>query len=354
METMACGSVDYERVRASWRYERTGAVWRMRARRAWESEINSPLFDPMAGARATVLIADNRTEYKQSAYGVRHWCQRRAQEALLSLGAETAARWARVFLGSRCAYAFEIEEGKGIEGIVFGGEEVLDASLDGSVLRIMLCDDANSGRVFERYRRAAAVASCLEMGQVEHLFLERFDTTTRSWVIEEAALLTTWEVLNDFESWMEDCDKARHQVQAWLDGGRDTGPVTLFDIAHPEGLTLEDAIEQVQGMAQGFHPSARVDTVFFNDSKFEEWARDMQAFLSTHGNHLPSPVVRAFCLWMSRYAPLASYAQGKLKNRQVDELAAAAQEFAWVCPVIEDTAVMQAWAQYQAHLNQTA
>ena len=107
-------------------------------------------------------------------------------------------------------------------------------------------------------------------------------------------------------------------------------------------------------MARGFHPSARVDTVFFNDSKFEEWAREMQAFLSTHGNHLPSPVVRAFCLWMSRYAPLASYEQGKLKNRQVDELAAAAQEFAWVCPVIEDAAVMQAWAQYQAHLAQTA
>lgn len=349
METMACGSVDYERVRASWRYERTGAVWRMRARRAWENEMDSPMFNPMEDAQATVLIADNRTEYQQSTYGVRHWCHCRAQEALLSLGAEIAARWARIFLGSRCAFAFEIEEG--IEGIVFGGEEVLGVSLDGSVLRIMLCDDTNSARVLERYRRAAAVASCLEMGKVEHLFLERFDTTTRSWVIEEAALLTTWEVLNDFESWMEDCDKARHQVQAWLDGGRDPGPVTLFDIAHPEGLTLEDAIEQVQDMAQGFHPSARVETVFFNDSKFEEWAREMQAFLSTHGNHLPSPVVRSFCLWMSRYAPLASYEQGKLKNRQVDELAAAAQEFAWVCPVIEDTAVMQAWAQYQAHLQ---
>ena len=352
METMDCGSVDYERVRASWRYERTGAVWRMRARCAWENEMDSPMFNPMAGARATVLIADNRTEYKQSTYGVRHWCQRRAQEALLSLGAETAARWARIFLGSRCAYAFEIEEG--IEGIVFGGEEVLNASLDGSVLRIMLCDDANSGRVFERYHRAAALASCLEMGQVEHLFLERFDTTTRSCVVEEAAILTTWEVLNDFESWMEDCDKARHQVQAWLDGGRDTGPVTLFDIAHIEGLTLEDAIEQVQDMARGFHPSARVDTVFFNDSKFEEWTRDMQAFLSTHGMSLPSPVVRSFCIWMSRYAPLASYEQGKLKNRQVDELAAEAQEFAWVCPVIEDAAVMEAWGQYQAHLTQTA
>ena len=349
METMDCGSVDYERVRASWRYERTGAVWRMRARRAWENEMDSPMFNPMEDARATVLIADNCTEYEQFSYGVRYWCQRRVQEALLSLGAEIAARWVRVFLGSRCAFAFEIEEG--IEGIVFGGEEVLGVSLDGSVLRIMLCDDTNSARVLERYRRAAAVASCLEMGKVEHLFLERFDTTTRSWVIEEAALLTTWEVLNDFESWMEDCDKARHQVQAWLDGGRDPGPVTLFDIAHPEGLTLEDAIEQVQDMAQGFHPSARVDTVFFNDSKFEEWAREMQAFLSTHGNHLPSPVVRSFCLWMSRYAPLASYEQGKLKNRQVDELAAAAQEFAWVCPVIEDTAVMQAWAQYQAHLQ---
>ena len=352
METMDCGSVDYERTRASWRYERTGAVWRMRARRAWENEMDSPMFNPMEDAQATVLIADNCTEYKQSAYGVRHWCQRRAQEALRSLGAETAARWARVFLGTRCAYAFEIEEG--IEGIVFGGEEVLDASLDGSVLRIMLCDDANLGRVFERYHRAAVLASCLEMGQVEHLFLERFDTTTRSWVVEEAAMLTTWEVLNSFEGWMEDCDKARQQVQAWLDGGRDTGPVTLFDIAHPEGLTLEDAIEQVQDMAQGFHPSARVNTAFFTDSKFEEWTRDMQAFLSTHGNHLPSPVVRAFCLWMSRYAPLATYEQGKLKNRQVDELAAAAQEFAWVCPVIEDAAVMQAWAQYQAHLAQTA
>lgn len=352
METMTCGSVDYERVRATWRYERTGAVWRMRARRAWESEINSPLYDPMAGAQATVLIADNRVEYQQSAYGLRHWCHCRAQEALLSLGAEIAARWARIFLGSRCAFAFEIEEG--IEGIVFGGEEVLDATLDGSVPRIMLCDDANSARVLERYRRAAALASCLEKGQVEHLFLERFDTTTRSWVIEEAAMLTTWEVLNDFEGWMEDCDKARQQVQAWLDGGRDPGPVTLFDIAHPEGLTLEDAIEQVQCMAQGFHPSARVNTAFFTDSKFEEWNRDMQAFLSTHGMSLSSPVVRAFCLWMSRYAPLATYEQGKLKNRQVDELAAAAQEFAWVCPVLEDAAVMQAWAQYQAHLAQTA
>lgn len=348
METMTCGSVDYERVRASWRYERTGAVWRMRARRAWESEINSPMFDPMAGAQATVLIADNRTE-EQSSYGLRHWSHCRAQEALLSLGAEIAARWARVFLGSRCAYAFEIEED--VEGIVFGGEEVLDATLDGSVPRIMLCDDADSARILERYRRAAALASCLEMGQVEHLFLERFDTTTRSWVVEEAAMLTTWEVLNDFESWMEDCDKARHQVQAWLDGGRDTGPVTLFDIAHIEGLTLEDAIEQVQDMARGFHPSARVDTVFFNDSKFEEWTRDMQAFLSTHGMSLPSPVVRSFCIWMSRYAPLASYEQGKLKNRQVDELAAEAQEFAWVCPVIEDAAVMEAWGQYQAHLQ---
>lgn len=352
METMTCGSVDYERVRASWRYERTGAVWRMQARRAWESEINSPLYDPMAGAQATVLIADNRTEYEQSSYGLRHWSHSRAQEALLSLGAEIAARWARIFLGSRCAFAFEIEED--VEGIVFGGEEVLDATLDGSVPRIMLWDDANSARVLERYRRAAALASCLEMGKVEHLFLERFDTTTRSWVVEEAAMLTTWEVLNSFEGWMEDCDKARQQVQARLDGGQDPGPVTLFDIAHPEGGDLEDAIEQVQDMARGFHPSARVDTVFFNDSKFEEWNRDMQAFLSTHGNHLPSPVVRAFCLWMSRYAPLATYEQGKLKNRQVDELAAAAQEFAWVCPVIEDAAVMQAWAQYQAHLAQTA
>lgn len=352
METMDCGSVDYERVRASWRYERTGAVWRMRARRAWENEMDSPMFNPMEDARATVLIADNCTEYKQSAYGVRHWCQRRAQEALLSLGAETAARWARVFLGSRCAYAFEIEEG--IEGIVFGGNEALITSPNGSVPRIMFWDDANSARVLERYHRAAALASCLEMGKVEHLFLERFDTTTRSWVVEEAAMLTTWEVLNSFEGWMEDCDKARQQVQARLDGGQDPGPVTLFDIAHPQGLTLEDAIEQVQDMARGFHPSARVDTVFFNDSKFEEWNRDMQAFLSTHGNHLPSPVVRAFCLWMSRYAPLATYEQGKLKNRQVDELAAAAQEFAWVCPVIEDAAIMQAWAQYQAHLAQTA
>lgn len=352
METMACGSVDYERVRASWRYERTGAVWRMRARRAWENEMDSPMFNPMTGARATVLIADNCAEYEQFSYGVRYWCHRRVQEALLSLGAELAARWVRVFLGSRCAFAFEIEEG--IEGIVFGGNEALITSPNGSVPRIMFWDDADSARVLERYRRAAAVASCLEMCKVEHLFLERFDTTTRSWVVEEAAMLTTWEVLNDFEGWMEDCDKARQQVQARLDGGRDPGPVTLFDIAHPEGLTLEDAIEQVQGMAQGFHPSARVDTAFFTDSKFEEWTREMQAFLSTHGNHLPSPVVRAFCLWMSRYAPLATYEQGKLKNRQVDELAAAAQEFAWVCPVIEDTAVMQAWAQYQAHLNQTA
>lgn len=352
METMDCGSVDYERTRASWRYGRTGAVWRMRARRAWENEMDSPMFNPMEDARATVLIADNCTEYEQFSYGVRYWCQRRVQEALLSLGAEIAARWVRVFLGSRCAFAFEIEEG--IEGIVFGGNEALITSPNGSVPRIMFWDDANSARVLERYRRAAAVASCLEMGKVEHLFLERFDTTTRSWVVEETAMLTTWEVLNDFESWMEDCDKARQQVQTWLDGGRDPGPVTLFDIAHPEGLTLEDAIEQVQDMAQGFHPSARVDIAFFNDSKFEEWARDMQVLLSTHGMSLPSPVVRAFCLWMSRYAPLASYAQGKLKNRQVDELAAAAQEFAWVCPVIEDTAVMQAWAQYQAHLTQTA
>ena len=214
MEKMTCGSVDYERVRASWRYERTGAVWRMQARRAWESEINSPLYDPMAGAQATVLIADNRTEYEQSSYGLRHWCHRRAQEALLSLGAEIAARWARVFLGSRCAFAFEIEED--VEGIVFGGEEVLDATLDGSVPRIMLCDDADSTRVLERYRRAAALASCLEMGKVEHLFLERFDTTTRSWAIEEEAMLTSWEVLNSFEGWMEDCDKAREQVQSWL------------------------------------------------------------------------------------------------------------------------------------------
>lgn len=199
METMACGSVDYERVRASWRYERTGAVWRMRARRAWESEINSPLYDPMAGAQATVLIADNRTE-EQSSYGLRHWCHSRAQEALLSLGAEIAARWARIFLGSRCAFAFEIEED--VEGIVFGGEEVFDATLDGSVPRIMLCDDADSARILERYRRAAALASCLEMGKVEHLFLERFDTTTRSWAIEEEAMLTSWEVLNGFEGWM--------------------------------------------------------------------------------------------------------------------------------------------------------
>ena len=352
METMTCGSVDYERVRASWRYERTGAVWRMRARRAWESEINSPLYDPMAGARATVLIADNRVAYEQSTYGMRHWCQSRAQEALLSLGAEIAARWARIFLGSRCAFAFEVAED--VEGIVFGGEEVLDASLDGSVQRIMLCDDADSARVLERYRRAAAFASCLEMGQVEHLFLERFDTTTRSWAIEEAAMLTTWEVLNSFEGWMEDCDKAREQVQTWLDGGRETGPVTLFDIAHPQGLTLEDAITQVQDAAQSFHPSAPVHPVFFTDSKFEEWNRDMQAFLSTHGHPLPSPVVRAFCIWMSRYAPLATYEQGKLKNQQIDELAAAAQEFAWVCPVIEDTAVMDAWAQYEAHLTQNA
>lgn len=352
METMDCDSVDYERVRASWRYERTGAVWRMRARRAWENEMDSPMFNPMEDAQATVLIADNRTEYQQSTYGVRHWCHCRAQEALRSLGAEIAARWARVFLGSRCAFAFEIEEG--IEGIVFGGNEALITSPNGSVPRIMFWDDANSARVLERYRRAAALASCLEMGKVEHLFLERFDTTTRSWVVEEAAMLTTWEVLNSFEGWMEDCDKARQQVQAWLDGGRDPGPVTLFDIAHPEGLTLEDAIEQVQCMAQGFHPSARVNTAFFTDSKFEEWNRDMQAFLSTHGMSLSSPVVRAFCLWMSRYAPLATYEQGKLKNRQVDELAAAAQEFAWVCPVIEDAAVMQAWAQYQAHLAQTA
>lgn len=351
METMTCGSVDYERTRASWRYERTGAVWRMRARRAWESEINSPLYDPMAGAQATVLIADNRTE-EQSSYGLRHWSHCRAQEALLSLGAEIAARWARVFLGSRCAYAFKIEED--IEGIVFGGEEVLDATLDGSVPRIMLCDDADSARILERYRRAAALASCLEMGKVEHLFLERFDTTTRSWAIEEAAMLTTWEVLNGFEGWMEDCDKAREQVQAWLDGGRETGPVTLFDIAHPEGLTLEDAITQVQDMAQSFNPSTPVHTVFFTDSKFEEWNRDMQVFLSNHGMSLPSPVVRAFCIWMSRYAPLATYEQGKLKNWQIDELAAAAQEFAWVCPVIEDTAVMDAWAQYEAHLTQTA
>ena len=349
METMDCGSVDYERVRASWRYERTGAVWRMRARRAWENEMDSPMFNPMEDARATVLIADNCTEYEQFSYGVRYWCQRRVQEALRSLGAEIAARWVRVFLGSRCAFAFEIKEG--IEGIVFGGNEALITSPNGSVPRIMFWDDANSARVLERYRRAAALASCLEMGKVEHLFLERFDTTTRSWVVEEAAMLTTWEVLNSFEGWMEDCDKARQQVQARLDGGRDPGPVTLFDIAHPQGLTLEDAIEQVQDMARGFHPSARVDTVFFNDSKFEEWAREMQAFLSTHGNHLPSPVVRSFCLWMSRYAPLASYEQGKLKNRQVDELAAAAQEFAWVCPVIEDAAIMQAWAQYQAHLQ---
>lgn len=352
METMDCGSVDYERVRASWRYERTGAVWRMRARRAWENEMDSPMFNPMEDAQATVLIADNCTEYEQFSYGVRYWCQRRVQEALRSLGAEIAARWVRVFLGSRCAFAFEIEEG--IEGIVFGGNEALITSPNGSVPRIMFWDDANSARVLERYRRAAALASCLEMGKVEHLFLERFDTTTRSWVVEEAAMLTTWEVLNSFEGWMEDCDKARQQVQARLDGGRDPGPVNLFDIAHPQGLTLEDAIEQVQDMARGFHPSARVDTVFFNDSKFEEWAREMQAFLSTHGNHLPSPVVRSFCLWMSRYAPLASYEQGKLKNRQVDELAAAAQEFAWVCPVIEDAAIMQAWAQYQAHLAQTA
>lgn len=217
METMTCGSVDYERVRASWRYERTGAVWRMQARRAWESEINSPLYDPMAGAQATVLIADNRTEYEQSSYGLRHWSHSRAQEALLSLGAEIAARWARIFLGSRCAFAFEIEED--VEGIVFGGEEVLDATLDGSVPRIMLCDDADSARILERYRRAAALASCLEMGKVEHLFLERFDTTTRSWAIEEEAMLTSWEVLNGFEGWMEDCGKAREQVQAWLDGG---------------------------------------------------------------------------------------------------------------------------------------
>ena len=349
METMDCGSVDYERVRASWRYERTGAVWRMRARRAWENEMDSPMFNPMEDARATVLIADNCTEYEQFSYGVRYWCQRRVQEALRSLGAEIAARWVRVFLGSRCAFAFEIKEG--IEGIVFGGNEALITSPNGSVPRIMFWDDANSARVLERYRRAAALASCLEMGKVEHLFLERFDTTTRSWVVEEAAMLTTWEVLNSFEGWMEDCDKARQQVQARLDGGRDPGPVTLFDIAHPQGLTLEDAIEQVQDMARGFHPSARVDTVFFNDSKFEEWAREMQAFLSTHGNHLPSPVVRSFCLWMSRYAPLASYEQGKLKNRQVDELAAAAQEFAWVCPVIEEAAIRQAWAQYQAHLQ---
>ncbi|WP_449623671.1 hypothetical protein [Rothia mucilaginosa] len=352
METMACGSVDYERVRASWRYERTGAVWRMQARRAWESEINSPMFDPMAGAQATVLIADNRTEYEQSSYGLRHWSHCRAQEALLSLGAEIAARWARVFLGSRCAFAFKIEED--VEGIVFGGEEVLDATLDGSVPRIMLCDDADSARILERYRRAAALASCLEMGKVEHLFLERFDTTTRSWAIEEAAMLTTWEVLNGFEGWMEDCDKAREQVQAWLDGGRDPGPVTLFDIAHPEGLTLEDAITQVQDMAQSFHPSAQVHTVFFTDSKFEEWNRDMQVFLSNHGHHLPSPTVRAFCIWTSRYAPLTSHMQDKLKNRQVDELAAAAQNFAWVCPVIEDAAVMDAWAQYEAHLTQNA
>ena len=352
METMACGSVDYERVRASWRYERTGAVWRMQARRAWESEINSPLYDPMAGAQATVLIADNRTEYEQSSYGLRHWCHRRAQEALLSLGAEIAARWARIFLGSRCAFAFEIEED--VEGIVFGGEEVFDATLDGSVPRIMLCDDADSARILERYRRAAALSSCLELGKVEHLFLERFDTTTRSWAIEEEAMLTSWEVLNSFEGWMEDCDKAREQVQSWLDGGRDPGPVTLFDIAHPQGLTLEDAITQVQDMAQRLYPSTQTDTVFFSDSEFEEWSRDMQAFMSTHGHPLPSPTVRAFCIWMSRYAPLATYMQGKLKNRQVDALAAAAQNFAWVCPVIEDAAVMEAWAQYQAHLTQTA
>jgi hypothetical protein len=324
----------------------------MQARRAWESEINSPLYDPMAGAQATVLIADNRTEYEQSSYGLRHWSHSRAQEALLSLGAEIAARWARIFLGSRCAFAFEIEED--VEGIVFGGEEVLDATLDGSVPRIMLCDDADSARILERYRRAAALASCLEKGQVEHLFLERFDTTTRSWAIEEEAMLTSWEVLNGFEGWMEDCDKAREQVQAWLDGGRDPGPVTLFDIAHPQGLTLEDAITQVQDMAQRLYPSTQTDTVFFSDHEFEEWSRDMQAFLSTHGHPLPSPTVRAFCIWMSRYAPLATYMQGKLKNRQVDALAAAAQNFAWVCPVIEDTAVMQAWTQYQAHLTQTA
>lgn len=352
METMTCGSVDYERVRASWRYERTGAVWRMRARRAWENEMDSPMFNPMEDARATVLIADNCTEYEQFSYGVRYWCQRRVQEALRSLGAEIAARWVRVFLGSRCAFAFEIEEG--IEGIVFGGNEALITSPNGSVPRIMFWDDANSARVLERYRRAAALASCLEMGKVEHLFLERFDTTTRSWVVEEAAMLTTWEALNSFEGWMEDCDKARQQVQAWLDGGRDPGPVTLFDIAHPEGLTLEDAITQVQDMAQGFHPSTPAHPVFFSDSEFEEWNRDMQAFLSTHGNSLPSPTVRAFCIWMSRYAPLATYEQGKLKNRQVDELAAEGQEFAWVCPVIEDAAVMQAWAQYQAHLTQNA
>ena len=107
-------------------------------------------------------------------------------------------------------------------------------------------------------------------------------------------------------------------------------------------------------MAQGFHPSARVNTVFFTDSEFEEWSRDMQAFLSTHGHHLPSPIARAFCIWMSRYAPLATYEQDTLKNRQVDKLAAAAQEFAWVCPIIEDAAVMQAWAQYEAHLTQNA
>lgn len=352
MEKMTCGSVDYERVRASWRYERTGAVWRMQARRAWESEINSPLYDPMAGAQATVLIADNRTEYEQSSYGLRHWCHSRAQEALLSLGAEIAARWARIFLGSRCAFAFEIEED--VEGIVFGGEEVFDATLDGSVPRIMLCDDADSARILERYRRAAALASCLEMGKVEHLFLERFDTTTRSWAIEEEAMLTTWEVLNGFEGWMEDCDKAREQVQSWLDGGRDPGPVTLFDIAHPQGLTLEDAITQVQDMAQRLYPSTQTDTVFFSDHEFEEWNRDMQAFLSTHGHPLPSPTVRAFCIWMSRYAPLTSRMQDKLKGWWVDKLTAAAQEFAWVCPVIEDTAVMDAWAQYEAHLTQTA
>ena len=80
----------------------------------------------------------------------------------------------------------------------------------------------------------------------------------------------------------------------------------------------------------------------------------MQAFLSTHGHPLPSPVVRAFCIWMSRYAPLTSHMQDKLKDWRVDKLAAAAQNFAWVCPVIEDTAVMDAWAQYQAHLTQTA
>ena len=189
---------------------------------------------------------------------------------------------------------------------------------------------------------------------MEHLFLERFDTTTRSWAIEEEAMLTSWEVLNGFEGWMEDCDKAREQVQAWLDGGRDPGPVTLFDIAHPQGLTLEDAITQVQDMAQRLYPSTQTDTVFFSDHEFEEWSRDMQAFLSTHGHPLPSPTVRAFCIWMSRYAPLTSRMQDKLKGWWVDKLTAAAQEFAWVCPVIEDAAVMDAWAQYEAHLTQTA